>query len=105
MNYVRKDSTHVCLPPPHVVVSQIVFPQPGALGLNLRSYFVQKPAGARLGLPEYGSLVVVDSQNAWLKASTSVDPIALAWRGAVQVDVRRTAPEARYFCSTFDQFD
>lgn len=56
-----------CPSPPALVFFQIVFPQPGALGLNLRSYFAQNPAGARFGLPEYGSLVVLDCQNAWLK--------------------------------------
>lgn len=48
---------------------QIAFPRPGALGLNLRSYLVQQPAGARHDLPPYGTLKVLDTQNIYLKVS------------------------------------
>ncbi|CAB1107018.1 unnamed protein product [Ectocarpus sp. CCAP 1310/34] len=51
------------------LVYEIAFPQPGALGLNLRTYLAEQPAGARLGLPPYGSLEVLDAQKFYLKAS------------------------------------
>ncbi|CAN0208924.1 unnamed protein product, partial [Ectocarpus sp. 4 AP-2014] len=51
------------------LVYEISFPQPGALGLNLRTYLAEQPAGARLGLPSYGSLEVLDAQKFYLKAS------------------------------------
>lgn len=53
------------------LVSQIAFAQAGALGLNLRTYLAEQPAGARLGLPPYGSLEVLDAQKFYLKASES----------------------------------
>eukprot|EP00903_Cladosiphon_okamuranus_P011783 g11075.t1 len=63
------------------LVYEIVFPQPGALGLNLRSYFVQNPAGARLGVPEYGSLVVLDCQNAWLRTVVNSGDLLISING------------------------
>ncbi|CAN0358422.1 unnamed protein product, partial [Ascophyllum nodosum] len=45
------------------LVYEIVFPRPGALGLNLRSYLVEPTAGARPGLSPYGCLEVLEAQG------------------------------------------
>ena len=48
-------------------LSQISFPRPGALGLNLRSYFAELQAGARPGLPPYGCLELLEAQSVYLR--------------------------------------
>lgn len=63
------------------LVYEISFSQPGALGLNLRSFFVLKPAGARLGVPDYGSLVVLDFQNPWLKTVVNSGDLLISING------------------------
>lgn len=62
----------ICMYNRMFLVFQIVFPRPGALGLNLRSFLVQEPAGARHGLPPYGTLKILDTQYIYLKVSELV---------------------------------
>eukprot|EP00752_Nemacystus_decipiens_P012140 g10763.t1 len=81
------------------LVYEVVFPQPGALGLNLRSYFVQNSAGARLGLPEYGSLVVLDCQNAWLTTVVHSGDLLISINGEKLTGTNFSFAESISMCS------
>ena len=77
----------------HHAYPQIVFPRPGALGLNLRSYLVEPTAGARPGLSPYGCLEVLEAQGVYLQAGDTIEfpppppPISFSVRcfGSVQL--------------------
>ncbi|CBN76285.1 expressed unknown protein [Ectocarpus siliculosus] len=81
------------------LVYEIAFPQAGALGLNLRTYLAEQPAGARLGLPPYGSLEVLDAQKFYLKAIVEPGDLLVAINGKKLTGSRFSFEDAIAVCS------
>lgn len=70
----------------HDTHTQIVFPRPGALGLNLRSYMVEPTAGARPGINPYGCLEVLEAQGVYLQVGDTSEippPAENVWNAYV----------------------
>ncbi|CAM9289793.1 unnamed protein product, partial [Scytosiphon promiscuus] len=81
------------------LVYEIAFPRPGALGLNLRSYFAEEAAGARPGLAPYGCLEVLDAQSVYLKAVVEPGDLLIAINGQKLTGTKFSFEAALELCS------